>query len=179
MRKDEYIASAVSRIKNKKAKWETACELAEHIDELTEFYLNRSSSKEEAEERAVADMGGPELIADKMRELHKEGISRTILALTIVGIVKTVLALICYKGYYSGGFLNYFACALIMFEVVSDGLTLFFAQPILVLIFTINTCKNRIKEETIKILDYILSVICVGIWVAAAILWNETCLLGF
>ena len=179
MKKEEYLAEVTAGIKNKQVKQEICAELGEHIDELTEFYLERSYNETEAEECAVADMGGPELIADKMRELHKEGISRTILALTIVGIVKTVLALICYKGYHSGGFLNYFACALIIFEVVSDGLTLFFAQPILVLIFTINTCKNRIKEETIKILDYILSVICVGIWVAAAILWNETCLLGF
>lgn len=36
MRKNEYIASAVSKISNKKAKRETEAELAEHIDELIE-----------------------------------------------------------------------------------------------------------------------------------------------
>ncbi len=179
MRKDEYISEVISGVKSKSARQEIAAELSSHIDELKDFYLDRNITDIEAEECAVADMGGPELITDKMSELYKEGISRNVLALTVVGIVKIILALVCYKGYYSNGFMNYVACGLIILEVVSDGITLFFAQPILVLVVIINTCIKRRKEETILLLDYILAVLCIVIWIAAAILWNETCLLGF
>ncbi len=40
MRKEEYIATAVSKITNKKAKRETEKELAAHIDELIDRYVN-------------------------------------------------------------------------------------------------------------------------------------------
>ena len=87
MKKDEYIASAVSKISNRKAKRETERELGEHIDELIDFYLDRNMTAEEAEERAVSDMGGPELIADKMNKLHPSADKGVLL-----GIVASILA---------------------------------------------------------------------------------------
>ncbi len=90
MRKEEYIAEAVSKITNRKAKRETEKELAAHIDELIEFYLDRSGSKEEAEERAVADMGGPEKISEDMAKLHK-GISKGLAAIIVTAVFATRL----------------------------------------------------------------------------------------
>ena len=84
MRKDEYIASAVSKISNKKAKRETEAELAEHIDELTEFYLDRNMTVEEAEQRAVADMGTPESVSSSLGKLHTGAGKRVYIALLIL-----------------------------------------------------------------------------------------------
>lgn len=53
MKKDEYIASAVSKISNRKAKRE----LEAHIDDLTELYLEQGFAQSEAEEKAVESMG--------------------------------------------------------------------------------------------------------------------------
>ena len=71
MRKDEYIATAVSKISNKKAKRETEKELAAHIDELMDFYINNGMAEEDAEERAVSDMGDSEKVSQEMGKLYK------------------------------------------------------------------------------------------------------------
>ena len=84
MRKDEYIASAVSKISNRKAKRETEAELAEHIDELTESYLDRNMTAEEAEQRAVADMGTPESVSSSLGKLHTGAGKRVYIALLIL-----------------------------------------------------------------------------------------------
>ena len=87
MKKDEYIAEAVSKITNRKAKRETEKELAAHIDELVEFYLDRSGSKEEAEEKAVADMGTPESVSSSFGKLHS-GAGKAVF-LVIIGVILT------------------------------------------------------------------------------------------
>ena len=100
MRKEEYIAEAVSKISNRKAKRETEKELAAHIDELIEFYLDRSGSKEEAEEKAVADMGDSEKVSQEMGKLYKGTgcLSRIIKLLLKVCLMILILVLI-YKAY--------------------------------------------------------------------------------
>ncbi len=92
MRKEEYIATAVSKISNRKAKQETEKELAAHIDELIEFYLDRSGSKEEAEEKAVADMGEAQSISQKLGKLHTG--AGVYLFLAIIGIIVVCLSAI-------------------------------------------------------------------------------------
>ena len=71
MRKEEYIATAVSKITNKKAKRETEKELAAHIDELIDRYVNSGYTAAEAEERAVSDMGDSEKVSQEMGKLYK------------------------------------------------------------------------------------------------------------
>ena len=57
MKKDEYIASAVSKISNRKAKRELEAELEAHIDDLTDLYLEQGFAQSEAEAKAVESMG--------------------------------------------------------------------------------------------------------------------------
>ena len=71
MRKEEYIATAVSKISNRKAKQETEKELAAHIDELIDRYVNSGYTAAEAEERAVSDMGDSEKVSQEMGKLYK------------------------------------------------------------------------------------------------------------
>ena len=94
MKKDEYIAAAVSKISNRKAKLETEAELAEHIDELTEFYLDRNMTVEEAEERAVADMGEPETICVSLGKLHTGAGKAVYIVLLIMIIFFGIAALL-------------------------------------------------------------------------------------
>ena len=71
MRKEEYIATAVSKISNRKAKLETEKELAAHIDELIDRYVNSGYTAAEAEEKAVAEMGDSEKVSQEMGKLYK------------------------------------------------------------------------------------------------------------
>ena len=75
MRKEEYLAEITAGIKNKQVKQEICAELGEHIDELTEFYLERSYNETEAEEKAVSEMGDGEKIGYELSQLHKHKLS--------------------------------------------------------------------------------------------------------
>ncbi len=100
MRKDEYIATAVSKITNKKAKRETEKELAAHIDELIDRYVNSGYTAPEAEERAVADMGDSEKVSQEMGKLYKGTgcLSRIIKFLLKVCLMILILVVV-YKAY--------------------------------------------------------------------------------
>ena len=100
MRKDEYIATAVSKISNKKAKRETEKELAAHIDELMDFYINNGMAEEDAEERAVSDMGDSEKVSQEMGKLYKGTgcLSRIVKFLLKVCLMILILVVI-YKVY--------------------------------------------------------------------------------
>ncbi len=100
MRKDEYIATAVSKITNKKAKRETEKELAAHIDELIDRYVNSGYTAAEAEEKAVAEMGDSEKVSQEMGKLYKGTgcLSRIVKFLLKVCLMILILVVI-YKVY--------------------------------------------------------------------------------
>ncbi|MBQ5995770.1 MAG: hypothetical protein IJL63_07945 [Clostridia bacterium] len=179
MKKDEYIASAVSKISNQIAKRETEKELAAHIDELTEFYLDRSSSKEEAEERAVADMGGSELIAEKLSQLHPSPISTFLLVLTVIGLIRLLIAIVFYFEFFLGGIMDVLKEIYVTYELMTDGFTFFCAKPIIVLILSIINVTAREKDDCPSPYNGLLAIICVGIWVIAAYASFQTVSLGF
>ena len=97
MRKDEYIATAVSKISNRKAKRETEKELAAHIDELVNHYTKNGWDADEAEERAVLDMGEAEAVSEKLGKLHKG--AGFYLFFTIIGFISACFVyVIAFKG---------------------------------------------------------------------------------
>lgn len=100
MRKEEYIATAVSKISNRKAKRETEKELAAHIDELIENYINSGCEADEAEEKAVSDMGDSEKVSQEMEKLYKGTgcLSRIVKFLLKVFLMILILVVI-YKVY--------------------------------------------------------------------------------
>ena len=100
MRKEEYIATAVSKISNRKAKLETEKELAAHIDELIDRYVNSGYTAAEAEEKAVAEMGDSEKVSQEMGKLYKGTgcLSRIIKFLLKVCLMILILVVI-YKAY--------------------------------------------------------------------------------
>ncbi len=100
MRKEEYIATAVSKITNKKAKRETEKELAAHIDELIDRYVNSGYTAAEAEKKAVSDMGDSEKVSQEMGKLYKGTgcLSRIIKFLLKVCLMILILVVI-YKAY--------------------------------------------------------------------------------
>ena len=86
MKKFAYIAAIVSKIDDKNVKWEIEKELAVHIDELTEFYINNGMSAEEAEEKAVEEMGAPEKISDDFAKLHNINVRENVLTIFFSGV---------------------------------------------------------------------------------------------
>ena len=86
MKKYAYIASAVSKIDSKKEKWEIEKELAAHIDELMDFYINNGMSEEDAEEKAVEEMGPPEPVSEELAKLHNINIRENMLMIFFSGV---------------------------------------------------------------------------------------------
>ncbi len=70
MTKTEYIENAVSGIRNRRERLETADEIGCHIDELTAQWTERGFSPEEAEAKAVGEMGAPEKTAQELGMVH-------------------------------------------------------------------------------------------------------------
>ncbi len=102
MKKDEYIASAVSKISNRKAKRELEAELEAHIDDLTELYLEQGFAQSEAEEKAVESMGDYLELSREMEQLYK---GTGCFSRIIRFLLKTILMLLLL-------FLTYRACVL-------------------------------------------------------------------
>lgn len=86
MKKFAYIAAIVSKIDSKKKKWEIEKELAEHIDELMDFYINNGMSEEDAEEKAVEEMGPPETVSEELAKLHNINVRENVLTLFFSGV---------------------------------------------------------------------------------------------
>ncbi len=86
MKKFAYIAAIVSKIDSKKEKWEIEKELAAHIDELMDFYINNGMSEEDAEEKAVEEMGPPETVSEELAKLHNINVRENVLTLFFSGV---------------------------------------------------------------------------------------------
>ncbi|MGN0530218.1 MAG: permease prefix domain 1-containing protein [Eubacterium sp.] len=70
MKPEDYINAVVSQIKDTAAKNSVKKELEAHIADRTEYYENAGYNHEEAVERAMANMGGAENVAQDMSRLY-------------------------------------------------------------------------------------------------------------
>ncbi len=68
----EYIASIVPQKVPKWAKRNIALEYESHIDEKMEYYREQGCSEEDAQGKALEDMGAPEILREQFAELYRE-----------------------------------------------------------------------------------------------------------
>ncbi len=69
---NEYLDKAAALLKNKRAKSQVLSELESHIAEKTDYYRELGYSEQEAQKRALEDMGDPEETALSLNSLHNE-----------------------------------------------------------------------------------------------------------
>lgn len=68
---NDFLAKVMSKVKSKEAHKMIEKELHHHLQELSHSFQNREDSKEEAERKAVQEMGDPYSIGEKLNKLHK------------------------------------------------------------------------------------------------------------
>lgn len=89
---NEYLDAVEQRIKNKRIKKHIRAELEGHIYDKIEYYSELGYSEEEAEKRAVNDMGEPDDAALPLRALHSKTKATVLMIVTIVYVLLVLTA---------------------------------------------------------------------------------------
>ena len=90
--KYDYLNAVEQRLKKENSKKTILAELEAHIDDKLEYYLELGYSKEEAEKRAVEEMGEPDDAALPLRALHSKAKTTVLMIVTIVYVVLVLIA---------------------------------------------------------------------------------------
>ncbi|MDQ0253043.1 cell division protein FtsW (lipid II flippase) [Evansella vedderi] len=85
---DEFLTKVTSKVKSKVAHGMIKKELTNHLKELSHAYQKGETTKEEADQKAIQEMGNPYTIGENLNHLHKARMDWSLLALfiTIAGI---------------------------------------------------------------------------------------------
>ncbi|KAB8137812.1 FtsW/RodA/SpoVE family cell cycle protein [Gracilibacillus oryzae] len=68
---EEFLSKVTSKVKSKEAHSMIKNELTNHLQELSQSFQKREFSKEDAQEKAIQEMGNPFTIGEKLNQLHK------------------------------------------------------------------------------------------------------------
>jgi cell division protein FtsW (lipid II flippase) len=68
---EEFLSKVMSKVKSKEAHNKIKKELTNHLQELSQFYKKRGFSQEDADEKAIQEMGNPFTIGENLNPLHK------------------------------------------------------------------------------------------------------------
>lgn len=112
--RQEYLQAVAGRIKDKTARRQILEELESHLLDKIDYYTEIGYPPEEAEKRAVEEMGDPDDTALPLRELHSKDNSPALRIIAILfcclaGIVELFVPAFAYSGTYSMswfGFIN-------------------------------------------------------------------------
>lgn len=84
MQTKEFLNNVCEQIKYKPIRNEIAEELQGHIKDIKESYIEEGVNEEEAEKKAIKQMGEPEKIGKKLNKIHKPKMNWQLLILTII-----------------------------------------------------------------------------------------------
>lgn len=97
--KDNYMETLLAQIREKRARESVRQEVEGHICDQTTAYIAQGMSREQAEEKAIADMGDPVEAGTALDQLHRPKPAWGMLALTAVlcaaGLLLLYLAQTC------------------------------------------------------------------------------------
>ncbi|WP_409275988.1 FtsW/RodA/SpoVE family cell cycle protein [Neobacillus sp. SCS-31] len=81
---EEFLSKVTSKVKSKEAHNMIKKELTHHLQELSQSYIRRGLSKEDAEEKAIQEMGNPFTIGEKLNPLHKPKMDWVLIVLFVL-----------------------------------------------------------------------------------------------
>jgi len=81
---EEFLNKVTSKVKSKEAHSMIKKELTNHLQELSQSFQKREHSKEEAEDKAIREMGNPFTIGENLNRLHKPRIDWLLITLFII-----------------------------------------------------------------------------------------------
>ena len=97
--KNPYLEKVESFINNKSAKKQILAELQYHIEDKTEYYADIGYSREEAEGKAIEEMGEPEQVAVSLNALHSAKWYKTPRKIIFAVLWVELLFVVCDFGY--------------------------------------------------------------------------------
>ena len=81
---EEFLRKVTSKVKYKEARNMIKKELTNHLQEVSQSYKKRGFSKEEADEKAIQEMGNPFTIGKNLNSLHKPKMDWVLLVLFVL-----------------------------------------------------------------------------------------------
>lgn len=81
---EEFLNKVTSKVKSKEAHIMIKNELTNHLQELSQSFQNRESSKEEAEDKAIQEMGSPFSLGEKLNSIHKPKMDWVLIVLFVI-----------------------------------------------------------------------------------------------
>ena len=81
---EEFLSKVTSKVKSKEAHNMIKKELTHHLQELSQSYKKRGFSEEDADEKAIQEMGNPFTIGEKLNPLHKPKMDWVLIVLFVI-----------------------------------------------------------------------------------------------
>ncbi|WP_053366501.1 FtsW/RodA/SpoVE family cell cycle protein [Bacillus sp. FJAT-27245] len=81
---EEFLSKVMSKVKSKEAHNKIKKELANHLQELSQSYKKRGFSQEDADEKAIQEMGNPFTIGENLNPLHKPKMDWVLIVLFVL-----------------------------------------------------------------------------------------------
>ncbi|MCM3716460.1 FtsW/RodA/SpoVE family cell cycle protein [Alkalihalobacillus oceani] len=91
---EEFLTKVTSKVKAKEARSMIKKELIHHLQELSHSFQQKTASKEEADERAIQEMGNPFTLGENLNRLHRPKIDWLLIALFVIIAGNSFLPLI-------------------------------------------------------------------------------------
>ena len=80
----EYLKSICEQIKYKPIREEISNEIEAHIIDLKQEYINDGIKEEDAEQKAINQMGNAEEIGKKLNQIHRPRVDFKLIFITII-----------------------------------------------------------------------------------------------
>ncbi|EDO1182425.1 TPA: FtsW/RodA/SpoVE family cell cycle protein [Listeria innocua] len=81
---EEYLGKVIAKVKSKQAHSMIKKELSNHLEELSHSFQKRGLSIEDANKKAIQEMGDPSTVGKNMNQLHKPRMDWLLIALFIL-----------------------------------------------------------------------------------------------
>ncbi|EAC4354570.1 FtsW/RodA/SpoVE family cell cycle protein [Listeria monocytogenes] len=81
---EEYLGKVIAKVKSKQAHSMIKKELSSHLEELSDSFQRRGLSIEDADKKAMQEMGDPSAVGKNMNQLHKPRMDWLLIALFIL-----------------------------------------------------------------------------------------------
>lgn len=95
---EEFLGKVTSKVKSNEAHSLIRKELSNHLQELAHSFQRKDNSKEEAEEKAIEEMGNPFTLGENLNQLHKPKMDWVLIIL--FGIIAVISFLPLINGVY-------------------------------------------------------------------------------
>ena len=90
----EILNIVISHIRSKEAKSYVEKELSQHLQQAKNAWMKKGYSAQEAEQKAVEEMGSPTSLARSMASIHKPKIDWLLIGMLLVACVCSFLPLL-------------------------------------------------------------------------------------